>query len=106
MSPVYTPVEGEGESREAETISEQSAVSDHLNTLSAKRYVLSVHPLPSPPPSGDCVAMKEKGRHSRESGNPGNLKKNKLLEITRYFSMPGPAWMPASAGMTNYDPAS
>jgi hypothetical protein len=50
--------------------------------------------------------MKEKGRHSRESGNPGNLKKNKSLEITRYFFMSGPAWMPASAGMTNYDTAS
>jgi len=50
--------------------------------------------------------MKGKGRHSRESGNPGILKKNKLLEITRYFSMTGPAWMPASAGMTNYDTAS
>ena len=50
--------------------------------------------------------MKEKGRHSRESGNPGNLKKNKILEITRYFSTTGPAWMPASAGMTNYDTVS
>jgi hypothetical protein len=34
------------------------------------------------------------------------LKKNKLSEITRYFSMTGPAWMPACAGMTNYDPVS
>jgi hypothetical protein len=50
--------------------------------------------------------MKEKGRHSRESGNPGNLKKNNLLEITRYFSMAAPAWMPASAGMKNYDTVS
>jgi hypothetical protein len=50
--------------------------------------------------------MKGRGRHSRESGNPGNLKKNKFLEITRYFSMTGPAWMPAFAGMTNYDTAS
>jgi hypothetical protein len=50
--------------------------------------------------------MKEKGRHSYESGNPGNLKKNNLLEITRYFSMAAPAWMPASAGMTNYDTVS
>jgi hypothetical protein len=50
--------------------------------------------------------MKEKGRHSRESGNPGNLKKNKKLEITQYFSTTGPAWMPASAGMTNYDTVS
>jgi hypothetical protein len=56
-----------------------------------------------PSPLRDCVAMKEKGRHARESGNPGNLKKNKFLEITRYFSMSGLAWMPASAGMTNYD---
>jgi len=47
--------------------------------------------------------MKEKGRHSSESGNPGKLKKNKLPEITRNFSMAGPAWMPASAGMMNYD---
>jgi hypothetical protein len=39
--------------------------------------------------------MKEKGRHSRESGNPGNLKKNKKLEITQYFSTTGPAWMRA-----------
>jgi len=50
--------------------------------------------------------MKEKGRHSSESGNPGKLKKNKLPEITRNFSMTGPAWMPASAGMTNYDTVS
>ena len=47
--------------------------------------------------------MREKGRPSRQSGNPGNSKKNKLLEITRYLSMTGPAWMPASAGMTNYE---
>jgi hypothetical protein len=47
--------------------------------------------------------MKEKSRHSRESGNPGYLKETKLPEITRYFSMTGPAWMPAFAGMTNYD---
>jgi len=50
--------------------------------------------------------MKEKGRHSRESGNPGYLKENRLPEMTRYLSMIGPAWMPAFAGMTNYDTVS
>jgi hypothetical protein len=50
--------------------------------------------------------MKEKGRHSRESGNPGYLKDVRLPEITRYFSLKGPAWMPAYAGMTNYDTVS
>jgi hypothetical protein len=50
--------------------------------------------------------MKEKGRHSRESGNPGYLKEARLAEITRYFSLKGPAWMPAYAGMTNYDTVS
>ena len=50
--------------------------------------------------------MREKGSHSGESRNPGILKKNKLSEITRYFSMAGPAWMPACAGMTNYDTVS
>ena len=39
--------------------------------------------------------MKEKGRHSRGSGNPGYLKEARLPEITRYFSLKGPAWMPA-----------
>jgi hypothetical protein len=29
--------------------------------------------------------MMEKGRHSRESGNPGYLKEARLPEITRYF---------------------
>jgi len=50
--------------------------------------------------------MKEKGRHSRESGNPGYLKDVRLPEITRYFSLKGTAWMPAYAGMTNYDTVS
>jgi len=50
--------------------------------------------------------MKEKGRHSRESGNPGNLKGARLPEITRYFSLKAPAWMPAYAGMTKYDTVS
>jgi len=31
------------------------------------------------------------------------LKEARLTEITRYFSLKGPAWMPAYAGMTNYD---
>jgi hypothetical protein len=48
--------------------------------------------------------MREKGRHSRESGNPGYLKGARLTETTRYFSLKAPAWMPACAGMTNYDP--
>jgi len=43
--------------------------------------------------------MKEKGRHSRESGNPEKVAKNKSAEIRRYFSMAGLAY----AGMTNYD---
>jgi hypothetical protein len=47
--------------------------------------------------------MREKGRHSGQSRNPEILKKNKFSESTRYFSMAGPAWMPACAGMTNYD---
>ena len=50
--------------------------------------------------------MREKGRHSGESRNPGILKKNKLSKIKRYFSVAGPARMPACAGMTNYDPVS
>ena len=50
--------------------------------------------------------MKEKGRHSSESGNPGCLKEARLPEITRYFSLKGPAWMDACPGMTNYDPVS
>jgi hypothetical protein len=50
--------------------------------------------------------MKEMGRHSRESGNPGYLKEARLPEITRYFSLKVPAWMPAYAGMTNYDTVS
>jgi hypothetical protein len=39
--------------------------------------------------------MKEKGRHSSESGNPGYLKEARLPEIPRYFSLKGPTWMPA-----------
>jgi len=50
--------------------------------------------------------MKEKGRHSRESGKPGYLKEARLPEITRYFSLKGPAWMSAYAVMTIYDPVS
>ena len=33
-----------------------------------------------PFPLGDCVAMSEKGRHSRESGNPANLKEAECSE--------------------------
>jgi hypothetical protein len=50
--------------------------------------------------------MKEKDRHSGERGNPGYLKEARLPEITRYFSLKGPAWMDAYAGLTNYDPVS
>jgi len=50
--------------------------------------------------------MKEKGRHSSESGNPGYLKEGRLPEMTRYFSFKGPAWMPAHEGMSNYDTVS
>jgi len=50
--------------------------------------------------------MKEKGRHSSESGNPGYLKEARLPEITRYFSLKVPAWMRVCAGMTNYDTVS
>jgi hypothetical protein len=57
-------------------------------------------------PVRDCLAMREKGSHSGKSRNPGILKKNKLSEITRYLSMAGPTWMPACAGMTNYDTVS
>ena len=39
-------------------------------------------------PHGDCVAIKEKGRHSRENGNPGNLKKTKLLKSYHIFQRP------------------
>jgi len=49
--------------------------------------------------------MKEKGRHSRVSGNQGYLKGARLSEITGYFSLKAPAWMPAYAGMTKYDTA-
>jgi hypothetical protein len=50
--------------------------------------------------------MKEKGRHSRGSGNPEYLKGARLSEITGYFSLKAPAWMPAYAGMTKYDTVS
>ena len=75
----------------------------------------------------DYVAMKEKGRHSRESRNPENLKKmvgtvrrtvrNKRRDRSRVhagrptlkdtlFFNGRPSWMPASAGMTDYDTVS
>jgi hypothetical protein len=51
--------------------------------------------------------MKEKGRHSRGSGNPGYLKGARLSEITGYFSLKAPAWMPAlnhtRLAIPNYD---
>jgi hypothetical protein len=34
------------------------------------------------------------------------LKEARLPEIKRYFSLKVPAWMPAYAGMTNYDTVS
>jgi hypothetical protein len=40
----------------------------------------------------DCVGMKEKSRHSRGSGNP----------VLNLFNIQT-SWMPAFAGMTNYD---
>jgi hypothetical protein len=43
--------------------------------------------------------MKGKARLSRESGNPGNLKKTKRDEKKQHFPVMHPAWMPAFATM-------
>ncbi len=55
----------------------------------------SAPPAPLPSPLGDCVAIKEASRHSRKSGNP-------VFNSIQLFE----TWMPAFAGMTNYDTVS
>jgi len=50
--------------------------------------------------------MEEASRHSRGSGNPGNMDKANLHELQDFFAMIQPVWMPAFAGMTNYDTVS
>ena len=59
-----------------------------------ERFLASSHP-ETPSPLGDCVVMKRKSRHSRESGNPAAI-----------FIQDLSPWMPAYAGMTNYDTVS
>jgi hypothetical protein len=44
----------------------------------------------------------EKGRHSRKRESR-EFEKGKNISRARYFSMIRDAWMPACAGMTNYD---
>ncbi len=59
---------------------------------------------PFPPPS-EAVSQLEKSRHSRE-GEGGNL--GKKIEFLNHssFSITDSVWMPAFAGMTNYDTVS
>ena len=70
---------------------------------------------PDPPLPGDCVARKEKGRHSLRKRESKEFEKEYLIRNHTIFFMTEPAWMPACAGpvpcwcragMTNCDTVS